>query len=103
MSNTSVPPATCPVCRTPINRFRIAILTGRRPQLECKNCGTMLTPEPITHRILSVVSFILLFASLLLIIRVARLLIPLKIVLILGVGVLLTAFYTSFMSFVRAE
>ncbi|MEM9775312.1 MAG: hypothetical protein AAF902_12080 [Chloroflexota bacterium] len=103
MSNTPLPPATCPVCRTPINRFRIAILTGRRPQLACKNCGTMLTPEPVTHRIWSVVSFIFFFACLLLIVRVARFFVPLKIVLIMGIGILLTAFYTSFMTFVKAE
>lgn len=101
MSDKAVPPATCPVCSTPLNRFRIAVMGGRRPSIECKNCGTKLRPDPILHRIWSIVSFLLFFGSLFLIIRVARFIIPLRIVLILGAGVMIMAFYSSFMSFER--
>ncbi len=103
MSNPPVPPATCPVCQTPINRLRIAVMGGGRPRINCKNCGTVLRPHPTMHRIWSILSFIVFFGLLLLIIRVARFIILLKVVLIMGVGVLMLAFYSSFMTFEKAS
>lgn len=55
------------------------------------------------HRIWSILSFIVFFGLLLLIIRVARFIILLKVVLIMGVGVLMLAFYSSFMTFEKAS
>ncbi|MFT5194690.1 MAG: hypothetical protein ACI9EW_002487 [Cellvibrionaceae bacterium] len=99
MSNQPVSPATCPVCLTPINRLRIAVMGGLRPTILCNHCNTLLRPDPVMHRIWSVVSFILFFVLFLLIIRVARFFIIFKAVLILGVGVLMLAFSSSFMLF----
>ena len=101
MSEKPVPPATCPVCRTPLNRFRVAMLTGRRPNIVCRNCGSKLRPSPVLHRIASMLSLVIFFGSLFVIIRVARFIIPLRIVLILGVGAMIMAFYSSFISFER--
>lgn len=101
--NRPVPPATCPECLTPLNRFRVAILSGRNPRIRCNHCDTQLQPNPIMHRLWSIVSFILFFAFLLIIIRVAKFLIILRVVLILGVGILMLAFSSSFMLFEKAE
>ena len=106
MSNkhkSPVPPATCPECHTPLNRFRIAIMSGRNPRIRCNRCGTELRPNPVMYRIWSIVSFILFFALLLIIIRVAKFLIILRVVLILGVGILMLAFSSSFMLFEKTD
>ncbi|MFK7801749.1 MAG: hypothetical protein AB8G95_08975 [Anaerolineae bacterium] len=103
MSNTPVPPATCPVCLTPINRLRIAVMRSRRPNIVCNHCDSTLRPAPMMHRLWSVFSFILFFAFLLLIVRLARFVIIFKVILILGVGILMLAFYSSFMLFEKVD
>ena len=101
--NSPVPPATCPECFTPLNRFRIALMSGRNPRIRCNHCGTQLRPNPVMYRLWSIISFILFFAFLLIIIRVAKFLIILRVVLILGLGILMLAFSSSFMLFEKAE
>lgn len=103
MSNKPVPPATCPTCFTSLNRLRIAVMGSRRPTIVCHHCGSRLRPDPIMHRIWSIVSFIIFFISLLLIMRIARFFIILKVSLILGIGILMLAFYSSAMLFEKAD
>lgn len=98
-----LPPATCPVCRTPLNRLRIAFMGGRHPRIQCRTCGALLQPDRLMHRIWSIISILIFFALLFLIVRVARLFIIFRVLLILGVGILMLAFSSSFMIFEEAD